>query len=104
MDRKDITDTFKMVKEFMHCSLVWGSSNSYAQQDHIWLGRNKPDEKSPYGGKMIGKLLLTITVADPQQLDLKEKLIMYTKAFVEIYNWRSRELVHKTHRMVKLEK
>ena len=29
---------------------------------------------------------------------------MYTGAFVEIYNWRSRGLVHKTHGMVKLEK
>lgn len=29
---------------------------------------------------------------------------MNTGAFIEIYNWRSRRLVHKTHRMVKLEK
>ena len=29
---------------------------------------------------------------------------MYTRAFVEIYNWRYRKLVHKTHRIVKPEK
>ena len=29
---------------------------------------------------------------------------MYIGAFVEIYNWRFRKLVHKTHGMVKLEK
>ncbi len=29
---------------------------------------------------------------------------MYIGAFVEIYNWRSRELVYETHRMVELEK
>ncbi len=29
---------------------------------------------------------------------------MYTGAFVEIYNWRFRGLVHKLHEIVKLEK
>ena len=29
---------------------------------------------------------------------------MYIKAFVEIYKWRNRGLVHKTHEMAKLEK
>ena len=29
---------------------------------------------------------------------------MYNKAFVEIYNWHYRELVHETHEIVKLEK
>ncbi len=29
---------------------------------------------------------------------------MYIGAFVEIYNWRSRGLVHKTYGIVKLEK
>ena len=29
---------------------------------------------------------------------------MYTKAFVEIYNWCSKRLVHKIHGMIKLEK
>ena len=53
---------------------------------------------------MIGKLLLTVTVADPQRLDRKGKPVMYTRAFVEIYNWRSRGLVHKTHGMVEFEK
>ena len=69
MDGKDIADTSKLVKEFVRCSLVWGSSNSHGRQDHIWLRGNEPDEKSPWKGKMIGKLLLTVTVADPQQLD-----------------------------------
>ncbi len=30
--------------------------------------------------------------------------MMSPKAFVEISNWRFRRLVHKTHRMIKLEK
>ena len=53
---------------------------------------------------MIEKLLLTVTVADPQRLDRKEKPMMYTGGFVKIYNWRSRELVYKTHQIVELEK
>ena len=104
MDGKDIADTSKLVKEFVRCSLVWGGSNSYARQDHIWLGGNEPNERSPWGGKMIGRLLLTVTVVDPQRLDRKRKLVMYTGAFVKIYNWRNRGLVHETHGMVELEK
>ena len=30
--------------------------------------------------------------------------MIYIGAFVEIYNWRSRKLVHKTHGIVELEK
>ncbi len=30
--------------------------------------------------------------------------MIYTKAFVEIYNWRYRKLVYKTHEIVELEK
>ena len=41
---------------------------------------------------------------DPQQLDQKQKLVMYTKAFIEIYNWQNGGLVHEIHGMVKHEK
>ena len=53
---------------------------------------------------MIEKLLLTVTIADLQQLDEKKKPVMYIRAFIEIYNWRFRRLVYKTHGIVKLEK
>ena len=53
---------------------------------------------------MIERLLLTITVVDPQWLERKQKPVMYTEAFFEIYNWQNRELVHETHGMVELEK
>ncbi len=104
MDGKDIADTSKLVKEFVCCSLVWGGFSSDTQQDYIWLGGDEPDKRSLWGGKMIGKLLLTVTVADPQQLDQKKKLMIYTRAFIEIYNWCYRGLVHETHGIVKLEK
>lgn len=29
---------------------------------------------------------------------------MYTKAYIEIYNWHYKELVYETHRIVELEK
>lgn len=53
---------------------------------------------------MIEKLLLTITVVDLQQLDKKEKPVMYIRVFVEIYNQRYRKLVYETHGMVEFEK
>lgn len=53
---------------------------------------------------MIRKLLLTVIVADPEQLNGKKKLVMYTGVFVEVYNWRNRRLVYETHGMVELEK
>ncbi len=53
---------------------------------------------------MIRKMLLIVTIADPQQSNQKRKLMMYTRTFVEIYNWHSKGLVYKTYRMIKLEK
>ena len=41
---------------------------------------------------------------DLQQLNQKRKSVIYTKAFIEIYNWQNRELVYKIHRMVGFEK
>lgn len=64
--RKDIADISKLVKEFIYCSLMWGNSSSYFQQDHIQLGGNKPDEKRLWDGNMIERLLLTVTITDPQ--------------------------------------
>ena len=65
---------------------------------------NKSNERSFGGGKLVGKLLFIVTVANLQQLDQNGKPMIYTGVFVEIYNWHSRRLVHKTHGMVKLEK
>ena len=53
---------------------------------------------------MIGKLLLTVIVVDPQQLNQKDIPVIYTRAFIELYNWCSSELVYETHGIVKLEK
>ena len=47
MDRKDNADGSKLVKEFFRFSLLWGGSSSNAWQDHIYLGGDKPDKKSP---------------------------------------------------------
>ncbi len=47
MDGKNIADTSKLVKEFVRCSFIWGGSSSDARQDHIWLGGDEPDERSP---------------------------------------------------------
>ncbi len=56
----------KLVKEFIRCSLVCGGSSSNARQDHILLGGDELDKKSPWGGKMIEKLLLTVIITDRQ--------------------------------------
>lgn len=39
------------------------------QQDHIWLKRDEFDEITFWRSKMIKKLLLTVTIADLQQLN-----------------------------------
>ena len=54
--------------------------------------------------KLIRKLLLTVTIADPQRFTLKNKLVKYIEAFVEFYNWKNRRQVYKIYRIIKLEK
>ncbi len=66
IDRKEITNTSKLIKQFVRCFFIWSHSSSDAQPDYIWLGRDEPDERSPLGGKIIRRLLLMVTVADPQ--------------------------------------
>ena len=88
--------------------MVWGI-NGRPRQDHIWIGGGKPiheptNERKPWNGKQIGKLLLIVTVADPERFTAKGKPITYTGAFVEFYKWRNRGQVHEIYGMVELDK
>ena len=108
IDEKDIADATKLVKENVWCLLVWGT-NGHLCQDHIWIEGGEPiheptNERKSWNGKQIGKLLLIVTVADPEWFMAKSKPITYTRAFVELYKWRNRGQVHEIHGMVELEK
>ncbi len=48
--------------------------------------------------------MLTLTVADLERFTLKNKLVTYTEAFVELYNWKNRGQVYEIHKMIQLEK
>lgn len=53
---------------------------------------------------MIGKLLGTVSVADLERLNRKDKPILYIRTFIKLYYWRNYELVHKTYGIVEVEK
>ena len=108
MDGKDIADAVKLVNKLVRCSLVWGTDR-HPRQDHIQIGGGEPiheptNERKPQNGKQIRKLLLIVTVADPERFTAKGKPITYTGAFVELYKWRNRGQVHEIHGMVELDK
>ena len=48
-------------------------------------------------------MLLTITIADPEQFSPKSKLVTYIEIFVELYNWKNCGQVHEI-KMVELGK
>ncbi len=62
------------------------------------------NEGRSWNDKLIGKLLLTVTVADPKQFTPKGKSVIYTGAWVELYNWRNYGQVYEIHGMIELEK
>lgn len=62
------------------------------------------NKKKLWNSKLIGKLLLTITVADLKQFTLKSKLIIYIEAFIELYNQRNYRQVHRIYKIIKLKK
>ena len=100
MAGKDILDAAKLVKEYVQCLLEWGTT-SQPQQDHIWKGGGEPrNEKKLWNGKLIGRLLLTVTVEDPERFTLKRKPVTYTGVFVEFYNGKNCDQVHE----IELEK
>ncbi len=88
--------------------LEWGSDKR-PHQDHVWIGGKKTEDgplndRKSWNGKQIGKLLLIVTVADPERFTDKGKPITYIRAFVKLYNWRNCGQVHEIHGMVELEK
>ena len=66
---------------------------------------HKPtNERKPWNGKQIRKLLLIVTVADPEWFTAKSKPITYTGAFMKLYKWKNRGQVHEIYRIVELDK
>ena len=43
-------------------------------------------------------------MADPKQFIPKNKPVIYTRALVELYNWKNRVQVHEIYGMIELEK
>ncbi len=43
-------------------------------------------------------------MADPERFTPKHKSVTYTRALVELYNWRNRGQVHEIHGMIELKK
>lgn len=60
--------------------------------------------KKPWNGKLIKRLLLTIIMADWKQFTLKDRLVIYTGAFVEFYNLRNCGEIFVIYGMIELEK
>ena len=45
-----------------------------------------------------------MTIVDPKRFTAKNKLITYTRAFVELCKWKNRGQVYKIHEMIELDK
>ncbi len=75
------------------------------RQDYIQIRKREPrNEQRSWNDKLIRKLLLTITIADPEQFTLKGKPVTQTGAFVELYNCKNRKQVHEIHGMIEFKK
>lgn len=47
---------------------------------------------------MIVELLLTVSVTDLEQSNYKDKSMLYTEAYIELYYWQNYGLVYKTQK------
>ena len=48
--------------------------------------------------------MLIVTMADPRWFTLKKKQVIYSRAFVELYNWKNNGQIHEIYRIIELEK
>lgn len=55
-----------------------------------------------WNGKLIGKLLLIITMVDLKQFTFQVKPITYTKIFVKLYNWKNYRGIYKIYKIIEL--
>lgn len=61
-------------------------------------------ERKLWNGKVIRRLLLTVTIINLEWFTLKDKLVIYTDAFIELYNAKNLRQVHEIYRMIELKK
>ena len=67
-------------------------------------GQESRNEGRPWNGNLIGKLLLTITMAYPERFTPKNKPVIYTRVLVELYNCRICKQIYEIYGMVEFEK
>ena len=84
--------------------LKWNTSDQ-PQQNHTLIGAGElRNEGMPWNSKLIKKLLLIITMANLKLFILKNKLVIYIRKFVELYNKRNCRQVHEIYGIMELEK
>ena len=62
------------------------------------------NEKILWNNKLLGKLLLNVIVADLKCFILKDKLVIYTKTFIEPYNWKNHKQIYEIYMIIKFKK
>lgn len=66
--------------------------------------RKSRNEEKLWNNKLIGRLLLTVTVTDSKLFTFRNKLVIYIAAFFVLNNWKNHGQIDEIHEIIKLEK
>jgi hypothetical protein len=96
-DGKDSQDLEKLVQSTVRCTPQWYGGQEW-RRDHVWVQEYNSADNRPWEGRLVGKLLTTITVIDYTGTGER-----YTGALVEVLRYRNQGKPHPVHGMVEVE-
>lgn len=106
---KNDGDIDRLEKDRIICVPDW-QNERFWRRDYVWIQKYPPEEKNrrgrafPWEGRMVGQLQLLFTVQDESQRNAREDHPYYTRAMVELFQWKDHGNIHPTHGMVEVER
>ena len=101
-------DLDKLIPEKVRCSPAWmggGGRNDYAWVQEYQVNDHEDQSQSILNGRLVGQVMMTITVCDPQSFDPQtNRARRYTGALIEVLRPINNGIPHEVHGMIELQK
>ena len=104
----DPIDPDRVTEDYARCTPNWQAQGEW-RRDHVWVQEYEVGSKSrnrvlhPWDGRLVGKLLVILTVMDLGRQNTKGRHPSYTGAMIQTLKFRSGGRVDPTHGMVEVE-
>lgn len=100
-------DIDRLEKDRILCVPDW-QNEGFWRRDYVWIqeypleAKNRRGNSFPWEDRMVGQLQLLFTIWDKGQRNARGDHPYYTRAMVELLQWKDHGNIHPTHGMIEV--